>query len=386
MSTILIFFAVLSVLVLAHEFGHYMAARLCGVKAEEFGFGFPPRLIGFVRENGRWQRVPMNTEKTFASTIWSINWLPLGGFVRMKGEEGKPGETDAFVSKSLPKRFFILAAGVCMNWLVATLIFAAGFMFGVPSDLEGAPAHAKIQGAHIELTQIVTDSAADKAGLKAGDTILAIQDRPATTVPETLTQLQTVSLAGTPFSMKVSRKGQEQTVSVTPAFVPALNRPGVGVGIAHVGVISFPWYQAIPQGAVMTYQYTKAILFALGSLVKTIFVHHEVPADVSGPVGIAVMTGKVVEQGMWPLLQFAALLSINLAVVNFLPIPALDGGRALFVLIESIRRKRFHPNWEAMIHRVGFMALLSLVLLVTIHDVRQYGGLIWHGLKSMVGL
>lgn len=386
MFTVLLFLLVLSVLVIAHESGHYFAARLCGVKAEEFGFGFPPRLIGFVRENGKWKRVSSKSEQTYPTTIWSINWLPLGGFVRMKGEEGHPGDKDAFASKSIIARIFILSAGVLMNWLVASLIFGVGFLVGVPTDLEGVPPSARIQDQRTEIIQIVSGSAAADAGLVTGDRILTINDQPVVDAQGALTQFQQVSASSQPFPLKVAHDGVERTVQITPKYLPELKRPAVGVSLSTVGKVSFPWYQAFPQGVTLTFQYTKLILSAFGGLVKSLFVDRHVPADVSGPVGIAVMTGKVAALGWWPLLQFAAMLSINLAVVNFLPIPALDGGRVLFVLIETFRRKRIRPEWEASIHRVGFVLLLTLVVLVTLHDVLRYGGGIWHGLKNVVGL
>lgn len=387
MITLLIFLAVLSVLVLAHEAGHYVAARLSGVKAEEFGFGFPPRAFGFVRENGKWKRVPSGTTKTYANTIWSINWLPLGGFVRMKGEEGGTEvDKDSFAAKGWFARLFILSAGVIMNWVVASLIFGIGFMVGVPADLDGVPPGARIKDAHIEVVQVVNDSAAAVAGLELGDTVVSIAKQPVMDLTETLSQLKEVSAPGTPFTMEIKRDDVIREVTLTPKFVPSLNRLGVGIGLSRVGIAQFPWYQAIPQGVLTTVQDTKLILQAFGGLVKQLVWQRQVPSDVSGPVGIAVMTGKVADQGFWPLMHFAALLSINLAVVNFLPIPALDGGRVLFLLIESIRRKRIHPNWEANIHRVGFIVLISLIVLVTIHDIRAYGSVIWHGLKNMVGL
>jgi regulator of sigma E protease len=386
MITVLLFLAVLSVLVLAHEAGHYVAARLCGVKAEEFGFGFPPRLIGFVREKGKWKRVPNRADVSYPTTIWSINWLPLGGFVRMKGEEGQPGDRDAFASKGILARLFILSAGVIMNWVVASLIFAIGFTVGVPTDLEGIPASARVQDRHVEIIQVVSGSAAAEAGIQTGDRLLQIADQPIQNAEEALTRLQTASAAAQPFAVRVQHDGAEKTVQLTPKYLEELKRPAIGVGLSTVGRVSFPWYQAVPQGVSLTSQYTKLILGAFGGLVRSIFVERQVPADVSGPVGIAVMTGKVAALGWWPLLQFAAMLSINLAVVNFLPIPALDGGRVLFVLIEAIRRRKIRPEWEGSVHRIGFILLLGLVVLVTAHDVLRYGGGIWHSLKSVVGL
>ena len=154
----------------------------------------------------------------------------------------------------------------------------------------------------------------------------------------------------------------------------------------NTGIVRLPIHQAILQGFMTTVYDAWFILSSFGGLIHDLVTQRHITADVSGPVGIAVITGKVVQQGIWPLAQFAALLSINLAIVNFLPIPALDGGRALFVGIEALRRRRADPRFEAFCHQIGFITLLILVGFVTIHDVRTYGGAIWLGLKNIIGI
>lgn len=183
--SLLVFLFVLSLLVLIHEFGHYMAARLMGVKAEEFGFGFPPRAIGFVREKGKWKTVSGRDTKAYANTVWSINWLPLGGFVRMKGEESLSADSqDSFASKSLPARFFILVAGVVMNWFLAATIFSVGFLVGIPAQLDDMPSSAIASQAHVEIVEVLAGSGAAAAGLQAGDYVQTIAGQAVTTAAE----------------------------------------------------------------------------------------------------------------------------------------------------------------------------------------------------------
>lgn len=386
MLTALIFLLILSVLVLVHEAGHYVAALIFGVKAEEFGYGFPPRVAGIVKTGGKWKKVSGKDREEYENTVWSFNWLPLGGFVRLKGEQGEDGDDpDSFLSKPGWQKFIILAAGVFMNLVLAAAIFTGGFLVGVPSDLQGIPESAVVSDAHIEITYVLPGSAAQQAGIRAGDALTSVDETSPANTEEARALLQT-DTEGTIYHLRILRDGQEQTIEARSLQLDELERPGLGVMMADVGTVRFPLHLAIAEGVSVTFGYTRLIVVGLASLVKDLIIHRQVSADVSGPVGIAVITGTIVQQGTWALLHFAALLSINLAVINFLPIPALDGGRALFVVIEGLRRKRNNPRFEAAIHQVGFVALIILILLVTLHDIRQYGGMIWNGFLGIVGL
>lgn len=383
MLTLIIFLAVLSALVLIHELGHFLAARFFGVKAEEFGFGFPPRALGFVKDKGRWKRVASNDTKDYASTIWSLNWMPLGGFVRMKGEEGTTGDTDSFNVKPLYARGIILAAGVIMNWLLACTILTIGLMVGIRGDLSGAPQHALINDRAVEFVNVLPGSAAADADIRLGDQLVRIDGREVANVDQAQTIIKEQTEKQEKLQVEIRRKQEVKTVEVTPKTIESLGRKGLGVAMADTGKLRFVWYRAIPEGIALTARYTGLIVVGFFDLIRNLVVGKSVGADVSGPVGIAVMTGKIAEQGVWPLLQFAALLSLNLAVINFLPIPALDGGRFLFLAIEAIRRRKASLKLEAAIHRIGFIFLIGLVLLVTLRDLRQYGGGILNGIKNL---
>ena len=327
-----------------------------------------------------------DAQESYPTTIWSLNWLPLGGFVRLKGEQDTTNkDTDSFASKSAWARAWILVAGVLMNWLLAFFIFSAGFLFGVPTDLEGVPSQAIVRDRRVEITQILSDSPAAKAGIQAGDRVMRIGERSVADAQEARAVLGEQSASQASFPIVLEREGQSVEVVAQPAYLASLQRAGVGVGLADVGVVRLPFYRAFPQAAVTTYTFTKMIVTGFGQIIRNLVVDHKTEAQLSGPVGIAVMTGKVASQGIWPLLQFAALLSINLAVVNLLPIPALDGGRLLFVGIEVLRGRRKSLVWEGRLHQVGFILLLTLIVFITIRDVGIYGAPIWEALKQRVG-
>lgn len=386
MTTAILFLLILSVLVLIHEAGHYFAALIFGVKPEEFGYGFPPRAIGFVKVNGKWKKVAGRDRTEYKNTIWSINWLPLGGFVRLKGEAGESADSDSFLSKPGWQKFIILAAGVVMNWLFAAMVFSIGFSFGVPAETRELPTYAIVSDRRVQVTEVVNGSAAQQAGFRLGDRIITIDGETKSTADEFRSVLAEKSAGDSPMSIVISRNGQAQTIETKAAYVEALGRNGLGVALTDTGTIRFPVHLAVVQGFSTAFEYTKLIIGGFFSLIRDLFVDRKVTADLSGPVGIAVLTGTVAEQGFWALMQFSALLSLNLAVINFLPIPALDGGRALFVIVETLRRKRNDPRFEAAIHQLGFVALLILIFLVTAQDLRRYGGAIWGGLKGLIGL
>jgi regulator of sigma E protease len=375
MLTLLIFLAVLSVLVLVHEAGHYLVARACGVRADEFGYGFPPRLIGFVKEKGRWRRVRRG-EHTAENTIWSINWLPLGGFVRLKGEQGEAGEDqDSFQSKSAWKRLLILGAGVGMNWLLAIVIFSVAFSIGVPTELENLSAAARIRDTAVRVTEVLPGSSAEKAGLLPGETVREINAVPVTDAAQARETLASVDpQASLRLTIGDEKTDATRTVETSLSFVEAL------------GTVSYPVPLAVVEGVRVTASYTWMVVVGFYTLLKDLVSGLKPSADISGPVGIAVLTGRIAEQGAWSLMHFTAILSINLAVINFLPIPALDGGRVLFIVIETLRRRKVKLSLEAAVHRIGFALLLLLIALVTLQDLRRYGGAILHGIGRAVGL
>ncbi|MBI1908163.1 RIP metalloprotease RseP [Candidatus Uhrbacteria bacterium] len=350
--TVLLFLALLSILVLAHEWGHYIAAKKAGMTVEEFGLGFPPRLLSWKRRDGM--------------TV-SVNAIPLGGFVKIKGEGGEQADApDSFARKSIPKRFIVLIAGVLMNLVAAAIIFTAGFMVGMPTVTEDGIAGGAVSDPAVHVLEVVEGSPAEEAGIEVGDRLLSIDGTP---YDDSDAARAALAPGEGPFALVLARGEEVITVTVDTAFVDTIGREAVGVGLLETGTVRFPWYLAPLKGIEATVSATIQIVLALVTLVVNLVTDAPVDAEIAGPVGIAVVTGEVAKMGFAHLLQFAAMLSINLAVLNALPIPALDGGRIAFLFLEAIRRKKASAQFEQTVHTIGFALLMLLVLVVTFRDI-----------------
>lgn len=371
---------VLSILVFAHELGHFLTALLFGLKPKEFGFGFPPRVWGkYKNKEGKWKSVKGSTEVNDAdSTIYSVNLIPLGGFVNLGEDEINETGPNSFAGKKIWQRAVILSAGVTMNILLAMVLIIIGLMFGMPQSTDGLPKEAKISNQQIQIMQVIADTPAAKAGVKAGDVIVSIDNVKFSRYADL--QKYVDEKTGKELTYKLKRNTEELEKKITPQKMSETKRGGIGVAIAETGVVRYPWYLAIWEGAKTTILLTWAIIVAFFNLFKELLTGHGVSADLSGPVGIANMTGQVARMGIAYLLQFVALLSINLAVINFLPLPALDGGRVLFLIIEKIKRSPVKRETEALIHNIGFILLMLLVLFVTLKDVSNLAPvkMLWH--------
>lgn len=353
---ILVFIVVLGVLVFVHELGHFVSARRLGIAVDEFGFGFPPRLIG----------------RKVGSTIYSLNLIPFGGFVRLQGENNDAdNRADSFVMAPKRKRFAVLIAGVVMNYLLAWVIFTVVLGVGIRTNLDTPPTdtihqttNARVEG------YIVADGPAAKAGLKDGDNVILIND----TVLISTAQIVEYATKNNYPEMNVvvqSDTGKTNSIVISPDRNATPN-PRYGFGLQYSGVVRYPWLWAPIYGAKMLINITGLTLAGFGSLIKTLVVSGQVSADVTGPLGIAIITSEITRLGLIPILQFTGLLSISLAVINFLPLPALDGGRAMFIVIEAIRRRPVSQRIETMVHAVGFYLLLVLILLISIRDFRRF--------------
>lgn len=353
--TIFLFLALLSLLVLVHEWGHFFAARRSGMAVEEFGIGFPPRLFGWKGKKGM---------------LWSVNAIPLGGFVKIKGEsDGDVNALDSFAHQSWFKRCLVVVAGVFMNLVLAWVLFSAGFFFGLPSIVEeGVDGGAVVSDRVVTVIDLVSGAAAEGAGIEVGDRLLSvdgIEYESGSAAREALAPHED----GSPLELVIVRNGETQTLSVTPAYVAELGHDGIGIALVETGFVRYPWYLAPGKGLETTLIATGEVLTGFWQLISGLFHKENIAASLSGPVGIAVLTGQVASLGFSHLVQFAAMLSINLAVINILPFPALDGGRLVFLLYELIRRKKATPAFEQGVHALGFAVLLLVVLIVTVKDI-----------------
>lgn len=381
MFTFLIFIAVLAILVLSHEFGHFIVARRNGIQVDEFGFGFPPRLVGIRRvttDSGkRWQiiwnkRQLSDTMAHHKGTIYSINLIPLGGFVRIKGENpDEPGahDSDSFYTKKPWQKMGVVAAGVMMNFLLAAVLLSVGYMIGMPDSGDSGNGVKSLQ-----VMQAIPGKPAAVAGIKTGDKILQVDNVVSPTVEEFQTYVN--AHRDSAIAFKIDENGQTKVVKIKPAALEGTNRSGIGVEIISVSFIRYPWYRAIYEGVVSAGKYLVLIFVGLWTLITQLFHGSVMEGAVAGPVGVAVLTGAAAQLGFAYLLQFMALLSLNLAALNILPIPALDGGRLAFIIWSAITRRPVTPRVEQIVHAVGFVLLMFLVILITAKDVGSYGGAI----------
>jgi regulator of sigma E protease len=364
---VLVFILILGLLIFSHELGHFVVARRNGIKTDEFGFGFPPRIGGFVRVGKKWKFIRGNKEIESANTIYSINWIPMGGFVKIKGENGEgKKEKDSFASKKPWTRVKVLAAGVIMNFILAWFLYSVGYAVGNPEAVENGPS--------IQIVNVVEKSPASLMGLKPGDEIFKTQ----TLQDDSTIQINTVedvqnyvgNFKGQEVNLKIKR-GKE---TLDLKGVPRVNVPegegSLGIELAQVSIVKYPWYQAPWLGLLKLKEVFITIFVVLFEALKSLFIG-KAPAglEIAGPVKIFSLTGDFVRLGYIYVIQFAALLSVNLGIMNALPIPALDGGRILFILIEKIKGRPVKETTEQLFHTVGFFILIMLMVFIVTREL-----------------
>ncbi len=354
MITALIFFIILSLLILVHEGGHFLAARRAGVLVEEFGFGLPPRILG----------------KKIGETIYSLNALPFGGFVRLYGEEEVVGRNKkrAFSHQSPPVRIGILSAGVVMNLLLGAIAFCLVYSFlGIPEKAN-----------QVKVEAVLPNSPGQEAGLRGGDIVDRFNGHK---VKDNKTFINlTNQFLGKQVRLDIIRKGGKERASVTviPRATPPKDEGPLGIVISDTKVQFYPIYWLIPRaiysGFLEAFYWTKEIVVSLWNLAVSVLMGRgTMKMDIAGPIGIYQITGEVAKTGIWSLAQLVGILSINLAVLNIIPFPALDGGRVAFVLSEKFIGKAKRQRIEGWANRLGMAVLLVFILLVTINDVRRMG-------------
>jgi regulator of sigma E protease len=377
---------VLSILVFAHELGHFWTARKFGIKAEEFGFGFPPRVWGvYKNKEGKWEQVRGNKEVVNPpSTIYSINWLPVGGFVKIKGEDGENAfDEDSLLSKAIWKKSIVMSAGVIMNILLAAVLISIGLMIGMPQALDDLSPKANVKSRQIQIMQVLSGTPAEKSNFKMSDIINSVDGIFFNSTSELQTYVN--EHVGQELTYGINRAGSAMELKATPETRPDTGAGGIGISIVETGLVSYPWYMAIYEGFKTTFIMLWLIIVAFYELFKNLFLGNGLSADVAGPVGIATLSGQMARMGISYLIQFTAVLSINLAIINFLPFPALDGGRVLFLIIEKIKGSPVKREVEAVIHNIGFALLMLLVVVVTFRDVAKFGYIFKNLINKIIG-
>ena len=357
MLTAIIFIIVIGVLVLVHEFGHFIMAKRAGMKVEEFGFGFPPRMMGFKK----------------GETTYSINWIPFGGFVKILGEDGDTRAPRSFASASFLNRFLVLIAGVVMNFILAAFLLMIVNFFGLRIGLiDGDTGSA--QNIKVHIVGVTTDSPAETAGLKPLDTIVGYKQFGVIVPIKNTKAVQDVVTAhlGQPLVLVIEHGSEIIEKIITPRVNPPEGQGAIGISLALTGTVSYSWYESIWRGVSDAAFLTLATIKGYYTLLKTLFIDGKLMAEVSGPIGIASLTGQAARVGFNYLLQFVAMISINLAVLNAIPFPALDGGRIILLIVEKAKGSPVHKSVENWINVAGFYLLVALMLYITYKDVAKF--------------
>ena len=395
-ETVVVFIVVIAVLIFVHELGHFLFARWADIRVDAFAIGFGPSL---------WSKKVISAK--YGETVYSINAIPFGGYVKIFGENGDDSpvafDSRSFVGKPRHIQAAVLAAGILFNFLFAWIILTGAFMAGLPVSAEDYSHYStRFRDERVLVVDVSTGSPADKAGLQAGETIVSISNTNSKTNPNThstlsysgvslsITEIKSVvdQSAGTPVTIGYVPAGMStgdiwssiaqnpaeiKTVVLTPmqgiAGISAGNY-AIGIAMDTAATLSLPPLLAAKEGARYTWNAIEATVFGVGSLIAAAFQHNSaVLSEVSGPVGIASLVGQAVENGWTNLILLTAVISINLGVLNLLPFPALDGGRILFVAIEAIIRRPIKAKITNAVNTVGFALLILLMLVVTYHAI-----------------
>ena len=360
MITAVIFIIVISILIFVHEFGHFLFAKRAGMRVEEFGFGFPPRLFG-IKKGG---------------TVYSINLIPFGGFVKILGEGGeRADDPESFAAKPIRSRLAVVVAGVTMNFLLAAVLLMFGNFLGLRIGLiDGLFAADKVSDKKIQIIQIAKNSPAQKADLRLLDEITGFKKDGAAGPFSSVKEVQDFvsASAGGRAVLLLKRGGQILEKEIEPRANPPEGEGALGISLAMTGVVSYPWYESVWRGIYDAVILTLNTALGYWSLIKNLLFNGKLMADVSGPLGIASLTGQAARIGFNYLLQFVAMISVNLAVLNLIPFPALDGGRALFLILEKIKGTALNRKIENMANAIGFTLLIALMIYVTIKDIIRF--------------
>ncbi len=366
-------------------------ARRAGMRVDEFGFGFPPRLLGIKKVNNKWKLIKGNESPPISSlgkpwedpftrkdipgeTLYSINLIPFGGFVKILGEDGDSrDDLRSFGAKSTSAKLRVVVAGVVMNFLFAVLLLILGNFFGLRIGLFDEELINQARDKKVQIIQVVAGSPAEKAGLSVLDEIVGFEQNGLLIETDTTEEVQafTSEHRGETLTMVV-RDGDITKKEVETRLNPPPGEGSMGIVMALTGVVSYPWYEAIWRGGYDGVIIAYNTAYTYGLLFKTLFSDGKLIGEVSGPIGIAGITGQAARVGFSYLMQFVALISINLAILNIVPFPALDGGRAIFIIAEKFRGKPVDKRIESAVNSFGFALLLALMIYVTIKDITKF--------------
>ncbi len=356
--SILIFVVILVVLIVGHEFGHFIAAKFARMPVIEFGVGFPPRLWG----------------KKIGETLYSLNALPFGGFVRIYGEDDAKDEGDPtrFSNRSRLSQAIVVAAGPMANLVLAYAFIAVALMFGVPQIVDE---EHTLSDARVIVTSVLPESPAERAGFKAGDVVTSVLNE-GTLVPIEATEdlMEVFANASSLLTVNLTRGEEMMSVDVVPEagiVKDDVERKAIGIASARIGTVQYSFFDAVVKAVPDTLAQVEAVFLGLISLIGGAFTLSADIENIAGPVGIAGLVGEASLYGVGSLLMLSAVISVNLAVINLLPFPALDGGRLAMLGVEAVSRRRIPASVSHAINYVGFMLLIALMVAVTVQDISR---------------
>ncbi len=361
LSTILIAIFSLISLVVIHEFGHFILAKKFGVKVEEFGIGYPPRIFG----------------KKIGETIYSLNLIPFGAFVKIYGEEKEIKEKRSFSEKPIWQKALIILGGVLSFWIVAIIILSVVFAIGIPTAISDQPSEdlldKAVQTPKVLIAGVSQDSPAQEANLKIGDRIISLKSGTEEIEVTKVAEIQdfTQQHKGKEITVIVEREQELFQTNITPRVSPPQGEGSMGIVLVRAAVLSYPWYQAPLRGIEATFKMTYSIVVGLTSALIKAIQREPTGVQLMGPVGITGLISQHFSLGINYFLQFIAMISIYLAIFNLLPIPAVDGGRLLFLGIEKIKGSPINKKIEHNINAVFFFLLIGLMIFVTIQDISK---------------
>jgi regulator of sigma E protease len=367
---ILLFFIVLLVVVLVHEAGHFFVAKFFKIRVDEFGFGFPPKAVTLFKKG---------------ETEYTLNWLPIGGFVKIYGENpdlentNGPDANRSFVNKPRWQQALVLFAGVFMNFILAWVLFSIGFMSGLPTSLGSEPKGYTVTDTNLVVVSVLPGSPAEEGGLATGDKIKKVENLDQfenVRVLEEITpeNFRNFVLASKDKTLNISyTRGKDEelkTASINPKLNEE-NKIAIGIAMDTIGTLKLPFFTSLSEGMKLTLFQTQNTAVGLFNLIKNSVLGKADLSSVSGPVGMTKIIGDAYDFGFIYLLSFTALISVNLAIINLVPFPALDGGRLLFLLIEKIKGSRLNPKFANGANMIGFALLIIFMLVITYHDITR---------------